>query len=267
MTRLSRRALLYGGLAAAAAACTHAASRPPVVGNGTGTAAAGSGGPTAAARSGGPTSRTPTSATPRLPVYIRSGDPRRRQVALTFHGAGDPRLAAALLTEAERTGAAVTVLAVGSWLEAQPALARRILGGGHELGNHTYTHPVLPRLGAAAAYAEITRCADVLRRLTGSPGRWFRPSGTPAPTRLIEAQARRAGYPSCLGYDLDPRDYTDPGAAAVAGRVLAQVRPGSIVSLHLGHEGTVRALPEILTGLHDRRLTAVTASTLLGVPS
>jgi hypothetical protein len=61
---------------------------------------------------------------------------------------------------------------------------------------------------------------------------------------------------------VDPRDFTDPGAAAIASATLAAVRPGSIVSLHCGHEGTVAAIAPILTGLHARGLHPVTASEL-----
>lgn len=197
------------------------------------------------------------------PAEVTHGPRTGSRIALTFHGAGAPRLATELLAAAEGAGAPVTVFAVGSWLEANPRLAGRILDAGHELGNHTYSHPVLPRLGKAAAYDEIVRCADVLRKLTGSPGRWFRPSGTPHATPLIVAQARRAGYPTCASYDVDPRDYTDPGGVAVATRVLAAARPGSIVSLHLGHLDTVAALPRILHGLRRTGLRPVTMSELL----
>jgi peptidoglycan/xylan/chitin deacetylase (PgdA/CDA1 family) len=184
-------------------------------------------------------------------------------VALTFHGAGDPRLATTLLAELGRAGARATVLAVGSWLEANPAMARAILDGGHELGNHTQTHPALRRLDGAACYHEIDGCRQVLQRLTGSPGRWFRPSGTPHATPLIAAAAGRAGYRTTLSYDVDPRDYADPGATAVRDRTLSAVRPGSIVSLHLGHAGTLAALPGILDGLRSRGLRAVTVGALL----
>lgn len=163
----------------------------------------------------------------------------------------------------QRAGARITVLAVGSWLEANPAMARRILDGGHELGNHTLTHPPLRRLDAAACYGEIDGCARVLQQLTGTRGRWFRPSGTPHATPLIAAQAGRAGYRTSLSYDVDPRDYADPGAAAVRDRTLAAVRPGSIVSLHLGHAGTVAALPGIIDGLRSQGLRAVTVGALL----
>jgi peptidoglycan/xylan/chitin deacetylase (PgdA/CDA1 family) len=168
-----------------------------------------------------------------------------------------------LLTEAEHAGAAVTVLAVGTWLEAHPELAVRILRGGHALGNHTYTHPTLHRLPDSAVRSEVSRCAELLRRLIGSPGAAFRPSGGPSITAPMIAAATEAGYRVVLGYDVDPADNEDPGASVVAARVLAQARPGSIVSLHLGHAGTVEALPRVLSGLRSRGLTPVTATRLL----
>ncbi|MDT7570233.1 MAG: hypothetical protein QOE05_407 [Actinomycetota bacterium] len=194
---------------------------------------------------------------------LRRSDTGRPEVALTFHGSGEPRLAEQLLGEVERAGAAVTVFAVGTWLDAHPEMAARILRGGHALGNHTYTHPTLNRLEATAVRSEVTRCAELLRRLTGSPGVAFRPSGGPSVTPVMVEAATAAGYPVVLGYDVDPSDNRDPGATTVTRRVLAQVRPGSVVSLHLGHAGTVAALPGILAGLKQRGLTAVTAPQLI----
>lgn len=197
-------------------------------------------------------------------VEIIHGPASAIGVALTFHGAGDVTLATRLLNELEAAGARATVLAVGQWLDQEPSMAKRILAGGHELGNHTYRHLTMPPLSEVVDESEITRCADVLRRLTGSAGRWFRPSGTVRATPAILEAAGRAGYATSLSYDVDPADYADPGATAVTKRVLSAVRPGSIVSLHLGHLGTVQAMPAILDGLRSRGLAAVTMSDLMG---
>jgi peptidoglycan/xylan/chitin deacetylase (PgdA/CDA1 family) len=190
--------------------------------------------------------------------------PRNRPlVALTFHGQGPIAIARALLEEAERGGAHVSVLAVGTWLEQYPQIARRILSGGHDLGNHTMHHLDIAAMDASAAYAEIAGCARQLSTLTGSAGRWFRPSQTQYSTPLIEREARKAGYRTCVSYDVDSLDYTDPGPDAVVSTVLAKTRPGSIVSLHLGHSGTVTALPAIVRGLAGRGLRPVTLTSLL----
>lgn len=199
---------------------------------------------------------------PQLPAEVGHAPSGRPQVALTFHGDGDPALARQLLAEAERAGARLTVLAVGRWLAEHPEMARRVLDGGHELGNHTEHHAAIETMAPDAAYAEIQACADRLRKLTGSPGRWFRPSQTQHANAGVLAAARRAGYGTVLSYDVDPGDYQDPPAATTEHRFLAAVRAGSVVSLHLGHPGTVAALPPMLDALRQRGLAAVTASEL-----
>ena len=172
-------------------------------------------------------------------------------------------MADALLAEAERAGARLTVLAVGTWLWQYPQMAERILRGGHDLGNHTMHHLDITAMDASGAYAEIAGCAQRLRSLTGSIGHWFRPSQTRYSTPLIEREARRAGYETCVSYDVDSFDYTDPGPDAIVSAVLGSTRPGSIVSMHLGHSGTVTALPAILHGLVGRGLRLVTLTDLL----
>ncbi|MFF8645286.1 polysaccharide deacetylase family protein [Streptomyces sp. NPDC015345] len=200
---------------------------------------------------------------PGRPVQITHGARTRAEVALTFHGHGDPATAKALLTEAEKAGARVTVLAVGTWLDEHPGLARRVLDGGHDLGNHTLRHLDINGMPEADAYAEITGCADRLRRLTGSIGTWFRPSRTRTATPLVERLARRAGYPHVLSYDVDSLDHTSPGAPAITRTIAAGVRAGSVVSLHFGYADTVAALPDVLQELERRGLRAVTTTELL----
>jgi peptidoglycan/xylan/chitin deacetylase (PgdA/CDA1 family) len=205
----------------------------------------------------------PGSAAPTLPGEITHGPRQRKNVALTFHGQGDPAIVGRLLDEIAKGGARVTVLAVGTWLATQPSLAHRILDDGHELGNHTQHHADIKRMSAAQAHAEIDACARALRAATGSIGRWFRPSQTQHATATIKAAARKVGYPTCLSYDVDSLDYTDPGATAVVDTTLKAVRPGSIVSLHFGHAGTVAAMAPLLNGLRRRGLTPVTMSDLM----
>ncbi|MBN0048922.1 polysaccharide deacetylase family protein [Streptomyces actuosus] len=200
---------------------------------------------------------------PRAAAQITHGPRTRPRVALTFHGQGDPALARALLDEAERHGARVTVLAVGTWLDEHPGMAGRILDGGHDLGNHTHRHLGINAMPEAAARAEISACAHRLEQLTGSIGTWFRPSRAARASPLVTRLAREAGYPHVLSYDVDSLDFTSPGADTVTRTVLAAVRSGSVVSLHLGYPDTVAALPAVLEELDRRGLHAVTTTELL----
>jgi peptidoglycan/xylan/chitin deacetylase (PgdA/CDA1 family) len=208
----------------------------------------------------GPASTASPAAGPDL-TRATSGRP---EVALTFRGAGDVTILRRMLAEFADAKAHVTVLAIGTWLAADPQVARLVLDGGHDLGNHTWSHQTMPRLAPAAVRIEVDRAAAQLRTLTGSAGRWFRPSGTPHSTPAIRAAAVAAGYGACLGYDVDPLDYTDPGPDAIVRAFQAKVSAGSIVSLHLGHPETLTAMPRLLSTLADRGLSAVTTTHLLG---
>ncbi|MFI6789845.1 polysaccharide deacetylase family protein [Nonomuraea sp. NPDC050383] len=198
---------------------------------------------------------------PRLPGEVLHGPRDRPLVALTFHGAGTLALTEKVLAAIEREHARATVLAVGTWLDRP--IADRITGAGHDLGNHTMHHLDISALPADQARREIEDCAARLHALTGTVGSWFRPSAARRATPLVQELARRAGYLTCLSYDVDSRDYLNPGARAITADVLREVRPGSLVSLHLGHPGTLAAIPRILDGLHRRELRAVTVTELL----
>ncbi|MFC8511088.1 polysaccharide deacetylase family protein [Streptomyces sp. NPDC057411] len=200
---------------------------------------------------------------PGMPDEIAHGPRDRPRVALTFHGQGDPALARAVLGHAERAGARVTVLAVGDWLDQHPEMARRVLDGGHELGNHTQRHLDVDAMTEAQAVEEIQACATRLRRLTGSIGTWFRPSRTQHAGETVRQAARRVGYPHVLSYDVDSLDFTSPGPAAVVANVTGAIRDGSVVSLHFGYADTVAALPLLLADLDRRGLRAVTTTELL----
>ena len=266
---IDRRTCLAGAAAAYAAACagdgSDGATDPATDTSGSqgaqGTIAAGSSptvstAPTTIRAPGGPS------------LFVTHAPASRNQVALTFHTDGDVRIAQRLL-DGLAGRAQITCFVVGSWLDANPTWARKLLDAGHELANHTYTHPTFASLARAAMATEISRCRDLLVKLTGNGGRFFRPSGTDdglaLPAASILAEAGIAGYDYVLGWDVEPFDYQDPGGTAVRTRVLDGVKAGSIVSLHFGHSGTADAISGVLDGLDRKGLKPVTASTLLNM--
>ena len=122
------------------------------------------------------------------------------------------------------------------------------------MGNHTYSHLSLPDQTRAVVATEIQRCATVLRDVTGTAGRWFRPSGSNSTTTLINEEAGKAGYPIVLGFDTDPLDYQDPGATVVRSRVVADIQAGSLVSLHAQHQGTIDVFESLIGAIRDDSL-------------
>ncbi|WIX98347.1 polysaccharide deacetylase family protein [Amycolatopsis mongoliensis] len=253
---LTRRRLLGMTLGAAALTACSAPGQNPAPAAGSAPATTSSG--TTPSPSASPSSPRPLGPATELSRSTAG----RPQVALTFHGAGDLQVTRQVLDLVHQHGARITVLAVGTWLAEHPDAARMVRDGGHELGNHTWSHPALSGYAAEPMYAEIQRCRDKLVELTGSPGGFFRQSQGQHATEQELVEAGKAGYAKVLSYDVDSLDWKDPGPAAIRAAV-AKARAGSVVSMHLGHPGTVSALPGVLADLAKRGLSPVTASELL----
>lgn len=201
-------------------------------------------------------------------TFVSHGPTGTNHVALTFHTNGDLALAQQLLDLFAKRKVHVTNFIVGTWLAQHPDWGKKLVDGGHEPANHTYTHTHFAKLAPAQMTTEVTKCRDILIQTTGSGGRLFRPSdtanGTDSPSAEVLKLAGSASYPIVLGYDVDPLDFQDPGAKTVSQRAIDALHPGAILSLHFGHPGTIAALPAILDAIDAKGLTAVTASTMLG---
>ena len=252
MTR--RHVLTAGaaGVAALVAGCsTGTTAAPPATTTGHGP------GPTAKP------SPTTTSAAPGGPaVQVARATSGRPEVALTFHGAGDLAIARQIHDILGSAGAKATVMAVGTWLASSPDGIRMFHDAGHDIGNHTWSHGVMAGMPGTTVLSEIERCRDELARLVGTPGSFFRQSSAQTATQLELVQAGAAGYSRVLSYDIDGLDWKDPGPMVIR-KAVSTATAGSVVSLHLGHQGTVAALPAILTDLSARGLRPVTATDLL----
>lgn len=194
---------------------------------------------------------------------IFHGPRNRAEVAITFHGGGDLVIARKILAIAKKTSTPITVMAVGTWLNANPSMGHEIVDAGNELGNHTYSHKTMTLLTLKEAKAEVAKGKAAVTKAVGSPGKWFRPSGTLKSNSIIRAAAGASGYSNCLIYDVDSLDYTNPSAKGIVANCMKSVQHGSIIGMHFGHAHTVSALPLLITALQARNLTPVTVSHLL----
>jgi len=183
-------------------------------------------------------------------------------VALSFDDGPTRSGVAAVMPILRRHGAHATFFLIGNEAAARPALVRALLAEGHEIGNHSYSH--VRMIGRSAAYydEEISRTDTVLRRAGARP-RLFRP---PYGKKLIglPRAVERHGY-RMITWDVeDPAQATD--ARNYADRLLREVRPGSIILMHVMYapnDMAREALPLVLAGLRARGLQVVTVSALL----
>jgi peptidoglycan/xylan/chitin deacetylase (PgdA/CDA1 family) len=161
-----------------------------------------------------------------------------------------------------------TFFLVGKHLEKHPEIAREMVGAGHEIGNHTFSHSLLYMSTKKKIRDEISRTDALLRNIDGFEPKFFRP---PAGffTRQVLDVAEQLGYQTVVG-DVYPRDPHLPGKEKIVNRVLLRTVPGSIIILHDGgntrhvdRSQTLEALAEIVPRLKKNGFMFLTLSGLL----
>lgn len=192
--------------------------------------------------------------------------PLPKVVALTFDDGPHPVFTPQILDILKRYRVRATFFLIGRRAERYPDLAQRVVAEGHEIGNHTYSHPAdLPRKDWDAIRNEIVKGADVIERVTGVRPKLFRPPRGYLNYRIHTA-AQLCGFTVVLWtVSADHHDALTP--KAMAQRVFKLVHPGAIILMHDGRIPIrwkdVKALPLILDGLRKRGYRFVTVSELL----
>ena len=187
------------------------------------------------------------------------------EVALTFDDGPNPPYTGQILGILARYQVPATFFCVGLQASAHPADVARMAAAGHGLGNHTWSHPFLPDLTRAQLAEQLDRTDEAVSRAAGGrePGLFRPPYGSRSPDVLRWLGERGS---TVLLWDVDPSDWARPGAAVIAGRVLTQARPGTIILMHDGggdRSQTVAALPLVIEGLLDRGFRFTLAADLL----
>jgi peptidoglycan-N-acetylglucosamine deacetylase len=191
------------------------------------------------------------------PLVHSQGSGGRKEVALTFDD-GPSQFTDQILEILDREHAKGTFFVLGQEIRGDESLLRGMLAGGHMVGNHTMHHNLLP------SASDLASTSERIKDATGFEPCLFRPPyGVLTPG--LAAAARHQGMTSIL-WDVDPSDYSRPGAGAIVDRVVNAAHPGSIVVMHDGggpRDQTVEALPEIIHELEGRGYSLVTVTDLL----
>ncbi len=207
----------------------------------------------------------PTDLVERDAATITAIRTRQSIVGMTFDDGPHPKLTPWLLDMLKERGLKATFYLIGNRVVTWPAIARRIAEEGHEIGNHSWSHPFLSRYSDAAVLREIDQTTRAIFDVTGRAPVTFRPpyGAFTRRQRLMLYQNRK--LPTIL-WSVDPQDWRRPGASVVARRILAGSRPGSIILSHDIQSGTVRAMPSTFDGLSGKGLGFATMSQMMGWP-
>lgn len=262
------RSAVFLGVAAAAGLLTGGENELPGPGQASGPGAPGSGasgtgygpgpggaagpGPLAGAP-GAARPQTPRGASYRLQPMTSEGSPERAPAAkpavrtrpilelpadastasamtLTFDDGPDPRYTPGILDTLARYGVRAMFFVCGEMATDNRDLLRRMVAEGHVIGNHTWTHPLIPSLSRPALASEIGRTSEVVQQAIGEAPVWFRAPYGAWNRAAFEIGAELGMEP--LAWTVDTLDWKEPGTTTIVSRVLNGAAPGVIVLNH-----------------------------------
>ena len=194
--------------------------------------------------------------------------------ALTFDDGPDPRHTLAISAILVERGHRGTFFVLGRAARRYPELIRQLAVDGHEIASHGDDHRLLAFASPRLIVAQLVAWEEAVEAALGRPGALLlrTPHGVRSP--WLVSVARRRGYTVC-GWDGSVFDTAEPGAATIASRIVALLRPGAVVLLHdgdgSGRDGsraqTVAALGAVLDAADRRGLRSVTLGSLLDRPA
>jgi peptidoglycan/xylan/chitin deacetylase (PgdA/CDA1 family) len=198
------------------------------------------------------------------PVFVNSGPGFGHRIALTYDDGPTPGVTDLILKDLAKRNLHATFFMIGRKAAEYKSLAAEVAAAGHELANHTWSHPRLDRLSDAGVHAELQKCQDILAEISGKAPVWFRP-----PYGAFRKKQGCIPKSKDLGvtyWSVDPRDWARPGAARVIHTIDREVFPGAIILLHDLHPQTAQATPDVLDCLRGAAYNFATISGFLGYP-
>ena len=201
-----------------------------------------------------------TAATKRdLPIYcVQKED---KVCALSFDAAWGNEDTQELMDILDKYSVKTTFFVVGEWVDQFPESVRALAEAGHEIMNHSDTHPHFPQLSPEDMTRELNACSDKIEAITGVRPILFRPPYGDYDDKVVST-ARSAGMFS-IQWDVDSLDWKEIPADEITQRVTSKVGPGSIVLFHNAALHTPEALPSILEQLTQEGYTFVPISQLI----
>lgn len=196
--------------------------------------------------------------------FVNKGPGFNNRIALTYDDGPSPGVTEIVLKELEKRSLTVTFFMIGQKVQMYPGLAKDVADAGHELANHSYTHPALSGLSEQRVNDELQKTQDIIHQTTGKLPAWFRPPY--GAFRKDQGPIPRSKSLGVTMWSVDPRDWSKPGAGTIVQRVVSATTPGSIVLLHDLHSQTAEATGAILDQLMEKNFLFAPMSHFLGEP-
>ncbi len=194
-----------------------------------------------------------------LPVYCVERDDNR--IAISFDAAWGGDKTEKILDILDEYGVKTTFFMVDIWTQKYPGLVKEIVNRGHEIGNHSATHPKMSTLSKAEIAKELETMSAGAETVCGVRPRLFRPPYGDYNNDVV-LTARAAGY-EVVQWSVDSLDWKNKGVQPLIDRATKNVKSGDIVLFHNDSQYIAQALPKVLESYREQGLTVVPVSQLL----
>jgi len=194
-----------------------------------------------------------------LPIY--SVETEEKKIAISFDAAWGDQYTEGILDILDKYGVKTTFFLVGFWVDRYPDMVKKIHERGHEIGNHSSTHPHMSKLSKEKIIKELNNTGDKIYKLMGEKPFLFRPPFGDYNNTLIKT-AEECGYYT-IQWDVDSLDWKELGVAPVVDRVTRNIKNGSIVLFHNNAKYVLDYLPLIIEKLQKEGYKIVPISELI----
>lgn len=201
-----------------------------------------------------------TANTPReIPIYCV--DTSKKQVALSFDAAWGNEQTEGLLETLDKYKVKCTFFLVGDWVEKFPDSVKQIAAKGHDIGNHSNTHPHMTQMSTSDMSGQIQACNEKIKKITGKTPTLFRAPYGDYNNDVVKSVNGCNMY--CVQWDVDSLDWKDPTPEQITKNVVNKIKDGSIILMHNGATNTPEALPMVIEGIKEKGYEIVPISQIL----
>jgi peptidoglycan-N-acetylglucosamine deacetylase len=194
------------------------------------------------------------------PTAIYKGHPEKPMVSFIINVAWGNEYLSSMLATLKKHNVKASFFLEGRWVKNNPGVAKMIAEAGHEIGNHSFTHPDMKQLSAPKINEELKKTNDVIEAVTGINARWFAPPSGSYKDEVIQiAAAQKLGT---IMWSVDTIDWQKPTPEKLINRVMGKVHNGAMILMH-PTESTANSLERLIMQIKEKDLQIGTVSDML----
>lgn len=194
-----------------------------------------------------------------LPIYSVETD--KKQVSISFDAAWGDEQTHTLLDILKEHNVKSTFFLVGDWVDKYPDDVKDIYDAGHDIGNHSDTHPHMTEMSTEEQQNQIKACNEKIKEITGKEPKLFRAPYGDYNNTVVQSVKSLDMY--CVQWDIDSLDWKDPSPSEMVNRIVPNLQNGSIILMHNGAKNTPEALPMIIEAVREEGYEFVPLSKLV----